>query len=57
MQRKNLMWLFAGVGANLLLRKGWLLQAGAMFDTSALSDSDRTTSIGMFAVPSAYATS
>jgi long-chain fatty acid transport protein len=34
-----------GVGANYLLRDDWLLQAGFMYDTSALKDKDRTTAL------------
>jgi long-chain fatty acid transport protein len=34
-----------GLGANVQLKEGWLLQAGAMLDTSALSDSDRTVAL------------
>jgi len=34
-----------GVGVNYLLNTDWLLQAGIMYDTSALKDSDRTTAL------------
>ena len=34
-----------GLGANIQLKEDWLLQLGAMVDTSALSSSDRTAAL------------